>query len=213
MALPTLDADRPNERIVHHTVTSSAFRFVLSGSGALAGLTGLDAWVPGRSSVRRVWWPYDTATQGQSPLERDEWRVMKEPSLVVLELLTYTPASGVLRIEFVNPHVIDADDEADSSVLAGDVPALTVLVGAQILMLYAARAVQNTGSTGLTSDVVDRRSQASEARSVSKALMERYASMVGRRPASESGPASAIGDMDLEFASPLGPVWPRSRRF
>lgn len=212
MALPTFDADRPNKRVIHHTVAASAFRFVLSGTGALAGLTGLNAWVPGRSFVRSVWWPYDTTVQGQAPLESDEWRVLDEPSLIILELLTSTPASDVLRLEFTSPHVV-ASDAAQTSVLLADVSALKVLVGAQIMELYAARAVQNTGSTGLSSDVVDRRSQADSARGVAKSLMARYASMVGRRPASEMGPLSAIGDMDVEFASPLGPIWPRARRF
>lgn len=210
MALPTLDADRPNTRIIHHTVAASAFRFVLSGSGALAGLTGLDAWVVRRSAMRSVWWPYTTTTRAQEPLDRDSWRVIAEPGLVVLELLEDTPASGILRLEFTNPHVVAAS-AGDSTILAGDVSALTVLVAAQILTMYASRAIQNTGNTGLPMDVVDRRSHSAEARAVAKVLMERYASMVGRTPSADAAPVSAIGDMDVQFATPLGPMWSRRR--
>ena len=55
VALLTFDQDVPNVRIVHHTVTAAAFRFILAGSGALAGLTGLDAWSRGRSVMQAVW--------------------------------------------------------------------------------------------------------------------------------------------------------------
>lgn len=108
LALAQFSMDRPNARVVHHTVTAAGFRYTLAGSGALAGLAGVDAWVPGSSYVRRVFHPYDTTSQANAPLESDEWRVTEEPAATVLELTTLAPSSGVLRLEFVSPHRLDA---------------------------------------------------------------------------------------------------------
>lgn len=214
VALRVFDADVPNLRVVHHPVTAAAFRFVLLGPGALPELVGLDAWSDGRSQMRAVWHPYDTTDRGREPLDPNTWRVVREPGpLVALELLDRTPSAGVLRLELVSPHTVHASDAAQTSVLAADVEALQVLTAATILNLFAARALQNTGSTGLPSDIVDRRSQSDQARARARDLREIYAAMVGRRRAEDVAPASATRDLDVVMTHAFGPLWhPRGAR-
>jgi hypothetical protein len=208
MAVEQFDLDRPNRRVVHHTVDATGFRFPLSGDDALSELTGLDAWVDGRSALLEVWHPYDVTVQGQMPLDPRDWRVVDDPTGAVLELLATQPSSGILRLEFTSPHVVGAT-AAETSVKAGDVSALTVLTGAQILTLYAVRAVQNTGNTGLPADVVDRRTQSDQARSAAKELLARYRLMVGQRVDPDDGPpTSAVGEMDVQIGGLIGPLWP-----
>jgi hypothetical protein len=162
--------------------------------------------------MRAVWQPYDVTVQGQEPLDARAWRVRDDPSGAVLELLDRQPSSGILRLEFTAPHVVGATAAA-TSVKAGDVSALAVLTGAQILTLYAVRAVQNTGNTGIPADVVDRRSQSDQARSAAKDLIARYRLMVGQRIGATDGPpASAVGEMDVRIGGSNGPLWPALAR-
>lgn len=205
LALKIFDLDRPNLRVVHHTVSASAFRFVLYGTGALAGLTGLDAWIDGRSRIARVWHPYDTTVQNQEPLGGDEYRVIREPGpTVVLELLYLAPSSGVLRLEFVRPHVLDQASAASSSVLASDVEALAALVGVHVLEMAAARAAQNTGSSSLPTDVVDRRTAGGEFQARARNLRDRYNALVGKQDARDIGPAVAVFEFDAQASGPRG---------
>lgn len=205
LALRIFDLDRPNLRVVHHTVTASAFRFVLFGTGALAGLTGLDAWIDGRSRLARVWHPYDTTVQAQEPIPSDEYRIVREPGpIVVLEFLYYTPTANVLRIEFVRPHVLDQGAAASSSVLASDLEALAALVGVQILEMAAARAAKNTGSSSLPTDVVDRRTMGGEFQARARALMARYNALVGKRLGDDVAPAVGVFDLDVQANNPRG---------
>lgn len=211
LALRIFDGDVPNTRVVHHTVTGATFRFVLAGAGAI--LTGLDAWVQRHSALREVWHPYDTAAQGQTPLDRNTWRVVEEPGLTVLELLEYTPSNGVLRLEFTRPHVVDASNAALSSILPGDVEALQTITAVKLLDLYAIRSIQNTGSTGVPSDVVDRRSPSDQARARAKELFATYQALVGRRSSEDLRAASAIGELDVDTSHPHGFLWhPRGSR-
>ncbi len=203
VALRVFDADVPNVRIVHHTVASAAFRFTLAGAGALAELTGLDAWTRGKSELAAVWHPYDATIQGQSPLDPNTWRILEEPAAkTVLELLEITPSADVLRLELVNPHTVHASDVASTSVLAGDVEALEVLLASQILLDYAARSLQNTGNTGIPTDIVDRRTPADQARAVAKELFTRYQSMVGNRSDDEVKAAGATRELDIRPSYP-----------
>lgn len=212
LALLAFDADVPNRRIVHHTLTASAYRFVLSGAGALAELTGADAWVPGRSSLTRVWCPYSTTTRTQTPLDPQDWRVLDEPSLVLLELAADSPASGLLRLEFTRPHAV-SETAASTSVRDGDVDALALLVACQILEMYAAGAIQNTGSTGFPSDVVNRQTASGEAMRRAADLRTRYKALVGVQPQADLKAAGAVFELDVQPMHGLGTLWwPRSLR-
>lgn len=207
VALKVFDSDVANLRIVHHVVSSATFRFVLSGSGALAELTGLNAWVDGRSAIQKVWHPYSIAVQAQAPLDPNTYRVIDEPGLIILELLELTPNNGTIRLEFTRPHAVHATDAAQTSVKAGDVEALQTIVAVKILELFAVRALQNTGSTGIPTDVVDRRSQSDQAASRCKQLMETYKALVGRRDKADLAPASSTKDLDVDISHVYGPLW------
>lgn len=211
VALRQFNADVPNLRVVHYTVAASAFRFVLAGAGAI--LSGLDAWKKGRSSMRAVWHPYLTTAQQQTPLDPNDWRVVEEPSLTILELLELTPSSGVLRLEFTTPHVVHVTDTAQTSVLEADVEALELLTAYHVLEMAARRAVQNTGNTGIPTDIVDRRSQSSEYHARAAELLKTYRSIVGQ--VDDVGGASATRDLDVRpsFVGYGGFLWkPRGTR-
>lgn len=216
--------DRPNVRIVHATVATAAFRQVVSGTGSLAALTGLDAWVPGGSYLRQVWHPYLTTTQAADPLDPNSYRMGMDPGGVVLvEFLESVPQSGdVIRLEFVNPHVVHEDDATKTTVLAGDAQAFKVLVAYYILVMAAARAAQNTGNSGLPTDIVDRRSQSDIFKSRATDLWNIYAAAVGIQSTATSvggqgggtsiGAASGFKDLDVSSSMPAGFLWHRSRQ-
>ncbi len=210
IALPIFDADVPNVRTLLYTVpTSQAFRFVLLGTGAILA-SGLDVWVKRRSAIRSVINGYDTTIRGQSAIDRAYYRVLEEPSATVLELLQDTPSQGsVLRLEYQTPHVVDAADAAATSVLPGDLPAIQLLVASKILEMYATRCVQNTGGIGLPLDVVNRQSQAQDARAAAKSLYGTYQAMVGQRDASELSGAGVVDQLPITGSSPYGFVFRR----
>lgn len=214
VALLTFDQDVPNVRIVHHTVSSAAFRFILAGSGAIAGLTGADAWVRGRSVMQAVWHPYDVTIQGRAPIDDSLWVVRDEPSsITALELLAITPSSGILRLEFTAPHSVSKSTTADTTIRSGDLVALETLVAAVVLEMFAARSVQNTGSNALQADTVNYQSESDVARRTAKMLRETYGRMVGRGSPDDLKAASAIGEMDVEASHRFGMLWhPKSRR-
>lgn len=210
--------DRPNVRVVEQVLAAGGFRQVLSGTGAWAGLTGLDGWVDGGSYVLTVYHPWDATSQGLGPLDANTWRVVRDPGAkVILEFASQVPALGdTVRLEFVRPHVVHESDAAQSSILVADQDAFVVLTAALILQIAAIRAAQNTGNTGLPNDVVDRRSQSDIFRSRSKELMTLYASLVGK-PATTDGqaavkPASGFKDLDLPVLSPVGAMWHSTAR-
>lgn len=149
LALAQYGSDKPRRRVVHHTVSASAFRFVLSGAGSLAGLTGLDAWVDGRSTLLAVYHPYDVAAAGNAPLEPEAWRVIEEPGLTILELLELTPSSGVLRLEFLTPPRLDA---IAATVPAPSAPTAAVVASAGNLSagVYQYAAVHRTANGATT---------------------------------------------------------------
>lgn len=128
-ALRIHDAERPNERIVDQVLAAAGFRFVLAGSGALSGLTGADAFVDGASAVRDVFLPWDATSQGQAALDRNTWRVIRDPGpKTILELLADTGGVGeTLRLVFTSPHVLN---EAPASVTDPAAAPGTALAGA-----------------------------------------------------------------------------------
>lgn len=95
--------------------------------------------------------------------------------------------------------------------MEGHAEALGALVGSQILLMAAIKAVQNTGNTGLPNDVVDRRSQSDIFNSRAKSLREQYNLLVGKAATADMRPASAIKDLDVDGSSGLGLLW-HSRR-
>lgn len=128
-ALRIHDLEKPNERIVDQVLAASGFRFVLAGSGALSGLTGADAFVDGASAVRDVFLPWDVTSQGQAALDRNTWRVVRDPGpKTILELLGDTGGIGeTLRLVFTSPHVLN---EAPASVADPLAAPQTALAGA-----------------------------------------------------------------------------------
>lgn len=115
-ALQLFDSDRPNVRTVDHTVAVAGFRPILKGTGALAELTGADAW-PGTNLPKAVWYPWDVTSQGQEALDPNHYRIVQDPGpLTILELLIDSLVVGqVLRLQFTRPHGLT---EAPNSVAA-----------------------------------------------------------------------------------------------
>src|SRR5690606_38107210 len=100
IALRQFSADVPNVRVVDATVATANFRQVLAGSGALAALTGADAWSPTQSELIRLWCPWDADVPGLEPIDPNTYRIVRAPGgLIVLELFSLTPTVGdVLRL-------------------------------------------------------------------------------------------------------------------
>lgn len=118
-ALRIFDADRPNRRIVDSILATAGFRQPLAEYmdgmvtvPAMTGLTGADIFIEDFSRMATVWFPYDKTTQGITPLEDDDWRVVKDPAGTFLEFLTMTPAAAeTVRLEFTSPHELtEAED-------------------------------------------------------------------------------------------------------
>ena len=128
-ALRLHDQDKPNERIVDQVLAAAGFRFVLSGSGALSGLSGADAFVDGASFMRTVFPRWDVTFQGQDPLDANTWRTVRDPGpKVVLELLSDSLGVGeTLRLVFTSPHTLT---EAPNTVTDPLVAPGTALAGA-----------------------------------------------------------------------------------
>lgn len=210
-ALDLFRVDRANLRVVHYTVATAGFRFVLLGTGAILATTGLNRWVDGASQLRDLYLDYSTANQNQRPLDRTQWRVVREPSLVVLELLADSLSVGeVLRLEFVSPHVMHESDVALTSVLEGDITAIETLTAAKICQMTARRYVQNTGSSTFQNETVDRRSQSDIMAARAKELLTAYASIVGRADGEVPG-AAATKKMVIPTLHGRGRMWIRDR--
>lgn len=208
-ALPILGRDRPNLRVLDYTVLASAFRFGLSGAGAVLPSATLDAWVDGASQLVNVWHPYLVTSQGADPLDPNTWRVVTDPGpKTVLELLAQRAAVGdVIRFEYTSPWVLHEDNEANSSVRAGEWEALSILTASLVLQIAANKMAQNTGNTGLPNDVVDRRSQADVFRSLAKDLRTLYSTLVGHGPAADLTAASGQADLDVLPSHQRGFLW------
>ena len=223
-ALKEFDQARPRIWLFDHTVTAAAFRFVLFGTGAILPSSGIRAWSDGFSSVQRVWWPYDASSQGVLPVDDNEFQVVDgldgsgDPTKV-LEFLAATPGVGdVIRVTYTNRHQVHENTAAQTTVRAGDVEILAVLVAAIICEEAAIRYAQNTGSSGLQNDTVDRRTQSDVMKARAKLLRDRYAMLIGLATG-EAGaaaavqPASAFKDIDMDASHQLGMLWhPTSRR-
>jgi hypothetical protein len=208
-ALLTYNQDRPNVRVVDHTPASAAWRFPLTGATPITGLTGVNAFVNGASALREVWAPY-VADPDATPLAREAWRVQQDPAALVLELLQGTLAAGqVLRLAFTAPHVVTMES---STVPTHSLDVLALLAASLVLQLAANRAVQNTGSTGLPNDIVDRRSQSDMFRSRAKELRDQYQQIVGTRRGNGPVASSATRDLDVGPGTPLGFLWRNTRR-
>lgn len=196
-ALRIFERDRPNIRVVDQAIATAGFRFVLFGAGVLSGLAGADVYVPGFTDIREVYAPWVVTTQNQDPLDRNDWRIVKDPgSKWILELTAMSlGVTDVMRLVFTGRHTVT--DQA-TTVDDSDEDPLVMLVASVILELAAVKAVQNTGNTGLPNDIVDRRTQSDMFRSRSKELREMYATAIGYGgTVAEIKPASAVKDMDV----------------
>lgn len=210
-AIDVFRGDRPNLRVVHYTVATAGFRFVLKGTGAILATSGLDRWIDGASQLRDVCLHYDTANQFNRSLDRTVWRVLREPNLVLLELLADSAGVGeVLRLEFVSPHTVHASDPTATSLLEGDVVAFETLTAAKICEMTARRYVQNTGTSTFQTETVDRRSQSDVMAARAKDLLKAYAAMVGRS-GGEVSAASATKKMVIPTLHGRGRMWTRDR--
>jgi hypothetical protein len=204
--------DRPNRRTKDVTLASASFRYVLGGSGTILPSSGFDAWVKGGSLLEAVYYPFDSTAQGMEGLDENDWRVLDAPASSgalpdeVLELLGSVGAVGkILRLVYRVPHTIDNTDPTLSTVRPADTTALVTLTGAWILMLAANKAVQNTGSTGLPNDVVDRRSQSDIFKTRAKDLFSQYQTLVGS--GGDTPPASGSKDLDVPTSYRGGMLW------
>lgn len=213
-ALAVFSTDRPNEYMYDYTVATAGFRFPLSGGSAVIP-SGVGAWVEGGSQVREVFYPWQDDVQNAQPIDANAWRVVQTPGRIsALELLNIRAAVGeVIRIGYLVPHQLHATTAASSTPLPNDVGPLKLLTASFLLTFAANKLMQNTGNTGIPSDVVDRRSQADVCRSLAKDLMTRYMFLVGKGQTDSIGAASGFLDLDVEPISGLGSLWhPSSRR-
>lgn len=205
--------DRPNLRVTHYTVLAESFRFVLLGTGVILPTSGADRWIDGASALREVYHPYDTSSRENTPLDRNSYRVRREPGpKVVLELLSITPSSGVLRLEYTAPHTVHQSDGAQTSILDGDLNAFHVLTAAKICEMTARRYVQNTGSSVFQNDSVDRRTQSDIMASRAKELMKTYGMLVGSGASDDGSGASvsaaaAVKKMAIATQHNRGRLW------
>jgi hypothetical protein len=212
-ALRQFDRDRPNARVVHYVVLASASQFTIWGTGAI--LSGADAWLENGSSLTNVW-PNYVANAQQTPLDLDQYRLVRNPTAIVLELLdTSVTLGGTLRLEFVRPHQVDDSTvpaTAVDSILASDADAFDLLLASIILLMAATRAVQNMGTSSLPNDIVDRRTQvdmwARRAKEY-RALYDQAIGIASPDAASVAG-AGLFVDLDASTSHPLGFLWRRS---
>jgi hypothetical protein len=150
-------------------------------------------------------------------VDENTYRILREPAHVVLELLADTAAVGeILRLEFTKPHTI-GDTPAATTIQAADLDAFETLAASVILEGAAIRYAQNTGSSNLPGDLVDRRTQSDVMSSRAKSLRNLYYQMVGistgTNGAGSAGvaPASAIKDLDVGTSHRGGLLWHGSR--
>ncbi len=199
--------------IVNQVGTSFVDDGTIAPAGALS-TDGLDAWIPDSTSIDAVWCPYvagaspAVAAQGQVPLDDNEWRIVREPNGIdLLEFLNISTTAGqVLRLEYTTPHALDENSAAYSSIPFHRIEALETVTAAMLLRILANRYLQNTGSTGIPSDVVDRRSQSDQAASRAKDYLALYRDMVGGGQNAGSA-ASGFADMDVLTSHNRGALW------
>lgn len=205
-ALQQLDRDRPRTWTRDCTVSTAGWRFTLYGTSQILPTSGLDAWIPGSSGIAEIYAPYSGA-QGELPVDPNEYRIVEDPGpKTVLELLSFAASlNDVLRVRYTAPHQVHESDAEQTSVLLGDWPALEILTGAIICEQAAIRYAQNTGTSMLQGDTVDRRTQSDVMRSRAKNLRDRYAAIVGAGgvDANLQG-ASATKDLDVSPGTGLG---------
>jgi hypothetical protein len=202
------------QELLLHNVSTTAYNDTGADtpSGAL-GLAGHDAWIYDATELNQVWMPYfagispGIAVQGQSPVDENEWRIITEPGpIVMLEFENVSSTIGqTLRLEFSRPHVVDEDSAAYTSITPKYIEAFETLVAAVLLRMAANRYLQNAGSTGLPSDVVDRKSQSDQAASRAKDLMLLYKDLVGA--GEPRGAASGFKDMNVLTQHNRGFLW------
>lgn len=165
-----------------------------------------DAWVTGWSRVQSLWWPFVSADQAAQPLDTKLWRIVRgAEDTEFVELLTGRLATGdVVRLQYTTPHYLDKrNSPALTTIREGDIQALATLTAIQLLTMAANKAAQNTGTTGLPSDVVDRRTQSDQFRSRANDLQKLYNTLVGKGAKDDLKGASAFADIDTE------PSWNR----
>lgn len=210
-ALRLFEKDRPNVRVVDQVLAASGFRQVLYGTGAMSGLTGLNAWVPDVSVLQAVYYPWLVTSQGQNPVDNEDSRIVLDPGDIwILEFLTTTVTAGqTLRLQFTSRHAL-TDADATTTVRTTDLDALTTLTGSLVLTIAAVKAAQNTGNTGLPNDIVDRRTQSDVFSSRAKQLRDLYATMVGKGGQADLAAMSATKDLDTVATNPWGYL--RTRR-
>lgn len=207
-ALAKFNADRPNIVTVDYTVTTAGFRYIVGGPGAV-----IAGWVDGRSYITDIWAPYVSTFQGVEPNERNAWRIVRSPGGVSsLELVDTSLVVGdVLRLDIVTPYVVSDEDDADTTIPAGYHEAFQVLVAYWILTMAANKAVQNTGSSSLPGDIVNRQSQSTDFRNRAKDLLGIYVGLVGGGAGTDQGGASAFKDLDVRSGFATGFLWHGSR--
>lgn len=125
-ALRIFRRDVPNIRVVDQVLAASGFRLVLYGSGALSGLTGTDAWVPGVSVITALWYPWRATVQDLRPLDSETYRVVRDPGdKWVLELLDRTAqAADTLRLQFTSQYALTESPDAVTDPAAAPTAAL-----------------------------------------------------------------------------------------
>lgn len=211
-ALRQLTIDAPTQRVVDHTLTSDGWRLPLTGASALATLVGANAFVLGSSALQEVWAPY-LATLAAAPLDWASWRTRLDPGdALILELVTALRTGDIVRLVFTAPHTLT---DTVNTVPAATMTAVAVLAASVVLQIAANKAAQNTGTTGLPNDIVDRRTQSDILRSRSKDLREQYNLLMGRSAKGIGGDtvraSSGFRDLDVP-PGPYGFLWRDTRR-
>jgi hypothetical protein len=217
--------DVKNERVVDITLSAAGWRYALSGVSALSGLAGINEFTPGESSMVDVTLPYSIASRQVTPLDPNVWRIQTgSDGVAYLELADVDGAVGdVLHLRFENKHVVHPTNAASTTIPSRYKQAFEVLTAANILTIAANKAAQNTGSSMLPTDSVDRRGQADMLRRQAAAMMSIYDRLMGKTPtvSSTSGgaavavaaqPAGAYREFDPIYSHPFGSLFHGRRR-
>lgn len=171
---------------VQSVVGTGTHKYSLTDSSPI--LTGF---VDGLSEIKSIVCPYDSTAQAITPLEDEDWKLVRLAGGLWLWFPDLSPTSSqYMLIEFTKAHTCD---KSTLTVLAADYEALADLSACHALLILANAYVQSVDGS-ITADAVNRQSKASEYRSMAGAFRKAYEMKMAS--GSPTGAVSIITDTD-----------------